>query len=128
MTTKDKIRIDKYLWSIRIFKTRSLAADACDSGKVRMQGETVKASRPVKIGDVYEVRTPAKKWLIKVQTLIDNRLAYKEAILCYEDQTPPEELERIKFQAAVFHTGKRLSKIGRPSKKDKRDLDQFMDQ
>lgn len=125
---KEKLRIDKYLWSIRIFKTRSLAAEACESGKVRLLGDAIKASRAVKIGDTYEIRTSAKKWVIKVLALTDHRLAYKEAINCYEDQTPPEELERIKFQAAVFHTGKRMSKIGRPSKKNKRDLDQFLDQ
>jgi ribosome-associated heat shock protein Hsp15 len=125
---KEKIRIDKYLWCIRMFKTRSLAAEACETGKVRYEGDAVKASRNVRIGDVFEIRTSAKKWVIKVLTLLDHRVAFKEAVTCYEDQTPPEELERIKFQAAVFHTGKRLSKIGRPSKKNKRDLDQFLDQ
>ena len=122
---KEKLRIDKYLWSIRLFKTRSQAADACDKGKVKLKGDIVKASRSVAVGDEYEVKTEAKKWLIKVVALLDHRVQYSEAITFYEDITPAEELDRIKFQAAVFHTGKRMSKQGRPTKKDKRDLDDF---
>lgn len=75
----------------------------------------------------YEVKTSAKKWRIKVTGLLANRIQYAEAIKYYEDITPPEEMERVKFQAATFHTGKRLSKVGRPTKKQKRDIDDFMD-
>ena len=123
----EKVRIDKYLWAIRIFKTRSIASEACEQGKVKCCGDAVKASRPVKTGDEYEIRTPAKKWVIRVLQILDHRAQYKDAVLHYEDITPPEELERIKFEAATFHTGKRLSKVGRPTKKNKRDLDEFMD-
>jgi ribosome-associated heat shock protein Hsp15 len=123
---KEKLRIDKYLWSIRLFKTRSQAADACDKGKVKCKGDNTKASKQVTIGDEYEVKTEAKKWLIKVTDLLYKRVQYSEAIKFYTDITPAEELDRIKFQAAVFHTGKRLSKQGRPTKKDKRDLDEYM--
>jgi ribosome-associated heat shock protein Hsp15 len=122
----EKIRLDKYLWSIRLFKTRSLASDACDKGKVKYQGSSAKASRQVNINDEYEVKTEAKKWLIKVTGLISNRVQYSEAINHYIDITPAEEIERIQFQAASFHTGKRLSKVGRPTKKQKRDLDGFV--
>ena len=122
---KEKLRIDKYLWSIRLYKTRSQAADACEKGKVKLSGDNIKASRPVKVGDEYEVKTEAKRWIIRVTALLDHRVQYAEAIKHYEDITPPEELDRIKFQAAVFHTGKRLSKQGRPTKRDKRDLDEF---
>jgi ribosome-associated heat shock protein Hsp15 len=123
---KEKIRIDKYLWAIRLFKTRSQAADACDKGKVKCNGDNIKASRTVNVDDEYEVKTEAKRWLIKVTALLDHRVQYSEAINHYTDITPAEELDRIKFQAAVFHTGKRMSKQGRPTKKDKRDLDEFM--
>lgn len=123
---KEKLRLDKYLWAIRLFKTRSQAADACDKGKVKYNRESVKASRVVKVGDEYEVKTEGKRWLIQVAGLLDHRVQYKEAINYYTDITPPEEVERIQFQAAAFHTGKRLSKQGRPTKKDKRDLDSFM--
>jgi len=125
---KEKLRIDKYLWAIRLFKTRSQAADACDKGRVKLNGEAVKAARSVNTGDEYEVKTELKRWRIRVTAALDHRVQYTEAIKYYEDITPAEELERIQFQAAAFHTGKRLSKIGRPTKKNKRDLDEFLEQ
>ena len=125
---KEKLRIDKYLWSIRLFKTRSQAGDACDKGKVKIQGSSVKASRIVVIGDEYEVKTEARKWVVKVTGLLHKRVQYAEAINYYMDITPPEELDRIKFEAATFQTGKRMSKIGRPTKRERRDLGGFMEQ
>ena len=124
---KEKLRIDKYLWAIRLFKTRSQAADACDKSKVKLNGENIKASKTVTVGDEYEVKTEAKRWVIKVTGLLDHRVQYSEAITHYSDITPADELDRIKFQAAVFNTGKRMSKQGRPTKKDKREIDGFMD-
>lgn len=124
---KEKLRIDKYLWAIRLFKTRSQAADACDKGKVKLGGDNIKASRPVHVHEEYEVKTEAKRWAIKVTALLDHRVQFSEAIKYYTDITPPEELDRIKFQASVFNTGKRMSKQGRPTKKDKRDIDDFLD-
>lgn len=123
---KEKVRLDKYLWSIRLFKTRSQAADACDNNKVKFKGENVKAAKAVNIGDEFDVKTEARRWVIKVTALLDRRVQYSEAILHYQDITPAEDLDVVKFQAPVFHTGKRLSKVGRPTKKDKRDLDDFM--
>ena len=127
MAEKEKIRLDKYLWSIRLFKTRTLAAAACDSGKVKLNGTSVKAAKNVAIGDEYEVKTEEKRWQIKVTGLIQKRVAYSEAIKNYIDITPKEEIERLEFQAASFHTGKRPSKIGRPTKKQRRELDDFME-
>lgn len=123
---KEKLRIDKYLWAIRLFKTRSQAGDACSKGKVKMHGTPVKASRIVAIGDEYEVKTETKRWVIKVTGLLERRVQYSEAIQHYTDITPPEELDRVKFEAATYQTGKRLSKIGRPTKKQRRDLGDFM--
>lgn len=125
MQEAEKIRLDKYLWSIRIFKTRSLASEACEKGKVKCKGESAKASKKVVPGDEYEIRTEARKWVIQVKGLLDKRVQYSEAIQYYEDITPVEEKERIAYEAASFHTGKRLSKLGRPTKKQKRDLDDF---
>lgn len=122
---KEKLRLDKYLWSIRLFKTRTLAAAACDTGKVKQAGTSVKAAKSVGIGDEYEVKTEAKKWVIKVTGLLHNRVAYAEAVNHYVDLTPAEETDRLQFQAASFHTGKRPSKIGRPTKKLRRELDEF---
>ena len=124
---KEKLRIDKYLWAIRLFKTRSQAADACDKGKVKNNGEPVKAARQVAIGDEYEVKTENKRWRIKVTGLLNHRVQYAQAISYYIDITPAEELERLQYQAASFNTGKRQSKIGRPTKKERRDLDEFME-
>ena len=122
---KEKLRLDKYLWSIRLFKTRTQAAEACDKGKVKYNGDAAKASKHVSVNDEYEVKTEAKRWRIKVTGLLHNRVQYTEAIKYYLDITPAEEIERIQFQAASFHTGKRPSKIGRPTKKQRRDLDDF---
>ena len=122
---KEKLRLDKYLWSIRLFKTRTLAAAACDTGKVKQNGTSVKAAKSVSIGDEYEVKTEAKKWVIKVTGLLYNRPAYSEAINYYIDLTPAEEIDRLQFQAASFHTGKRPSKIGRPTKKQRREMDEY---
>ncbi len=124
---KEKLRLDKYLWSIRVFKSRSMATEAIDKGRVKLNGENVKASRNVVIGDVYEARTEHKNWVLKVTQLLDGRVAYAEAIKYYEDLTPVEELERVRQVAATFQTGKRLSKIGRPTKKNRRDLGDFLD-
>ena len=124
---KEKLRIDKYLWAIRLFKTRSQAGDACDKGKVKMNGVSVKASRTVNIGDEYDVKTEARKWVVKVTGLLHTRVQYSEAVNYYIDLTPAEELDRIKSEASSFHTGKRLSKIGRPTKRERRDLDDFFE-
>lgn len=121
----EKVRIDKYLWAIRLFKTRTLAAIACDQGKVKHVGSNVKASKTVNVGDEYEVKTEARKWVIKITSIIDKRVQYQEAIKHYLDITPKEEIERLQFQAAAFFTGKRNSKIGRPTKKQRRDLEGF---
>ena len=125
---KEKIRIDKYLWAIRLFKTRTLATSAIDDGRVKLQGSAVKASRAVVVGDEYEIRTDGRKWVIRVTGLLAQRKQFSEASQYYEDLTPPEELERLKaFQPTSFHTGKRQSKIGRPTKKQRRDIEGFMD-
>jgi len=127
MPDKEKLRLDKYLWSIRIFKTRSLAADACASNKVKSNGVNVKAAKTVTIGDKYEVKTEAKKWLIEVTGLLHSRVQYSEAIKYYIDLTPEENKEAIQSTAFIFQTGKRQSKQGRPTKKEKRNLDQFFE-
>ncbi len=124
---KEKLRLDKYLWAIRLFKTRRLATDACNNNKVKYQDEAAKPGKNVHLGDIFDVRTEGRRWQIKVTGLLHNRLKYTEAINYYVDLTPPEELERTEYQASVFHTGKRMSKIGRPTKKERRELDEFFE-
>jgi ribosome-associated heat shock protein Hsp15 len=124
---KEKLRLDKYLWSIRIFKTRAQASEACEKGRVKLNDAPVKASRNVNVGDEYAVKTNDRKWLIQVSGLLDHRVQHSEAIKYYIDLTPEEEKEKIQMQATSFYTGKRLSKTGRPTKKQRRNLDEFKD-
>jgi ribosome-associated heat shock protein Hsp15 len=125
---KEKLRLDKYLWSIRIFKTRTQAAEACEKGRVKLKDISVKASKNVSTGDVYSIKAEERKWVIQVSGLLDHRVQYGEAIKYYIDLTPEEEKESIQIQSSSFHTGKRLSKIGRPTKKQRRDLEDFRDE
>ena len=122
----EKVRIDKYLWSIRLFKTRSLATHACDNGRVKWKGDSVKAAKPVLLNEEYEVKSEDKKTIIRVIGIISQRVAYSEAIKNYIDLTPEDELKLEKPLASSFYTGKRLSKVGRPTKQQRRDLDDFM--
>lgn len=129
MEATEKLRADKYLWAIRLFKTRALAAEACDKGKVRMNGSPVKAAKTIHVGDELEIKTEARRWVIKVAGLLHNRMQYSEAIKYYIDITPvTDEATQLQYQASSFHTGKRQSKIGRPTKKERRDLDNLMDE
>lgn len=127
MSTTEKLRLDKYLWAIRIFKTRSQASAACEAGKVKLNGASVKAARTVSLGDQYEVKTEARRWKVEVTGLLHNRLQYTEAIKYYVDITPEEDKLYNQRVGASFYTGKRPSKIGRPTKRERRDLDEFME-
>jgi ribosome-associated heat shock protein Hsp15 len=122
----EKLRLDKYLWAIRLFKTRTQATAACDEGKVKMHGNNVKPARTVAIGDRYDVRTPDRKWTIEVSGLLHNRQAYEIAKQNYIDLTSEEDQLYNKKIGTSFFTGKRLSKTGRPTKKQRRDLSDFM--
>lgn len=122
-----KIRIDKYLWAIRVFKTRNIAKTACEGGKVKLHGKSLKPSHSVSIGETYEISTPSRAWIIQVKALAERRMPYQEAIQYYEDQTPEEAKEKQEKQSASFYTGKRLSKTGKPTKKERRSLEDFLD-
>jgi ribosome-associated heat shock protein Hsp15 len=123
----EKLRLDKYLWAIRIFKTRSLATAAIDDGKVKWNGVSVKAARQVSLGDRYDIKTPARKWTIEVTGLLYNRAGYEEAIKNYVDLTTEEDKIVSTRLTESFYTGKRQSKTGRPNKKQRRDIDEFLD-
>ena len=124
---KEKLRLDKYLWSIRIFKTRAQASEACEKGRVKLKDAAVKASKNVTPGDIYSINAEERKWVIQVTGLLDHRVQYSEAIKYYIDLTPEEEKETEQMQPSSFHTGKRLSKIGRPTKKQRRDWEELTD-
>lgn len=123
---EEKLRLDKYLWAIRIFKTRTLATKACDEGKVKMNGANVKPSKTVALGDKYDIRAE-RKWSVEVTGLLHKRVAYDEAIKHYTDITSEEDKLHNQRLGTSFFTGKRLSKTGRPSKKQRRDLNDFLD-
>ncbi len=125
METDKKVRLDKYLWAIRLYKTRTQAATAIDAGKVKYNGDSVKASRIVGIGDTYEVKTEARRWVIEVTGILDARVQYSEAIKFYIDKTPPEIIEAQKSSFS-FNSGKRMNKSGRPTKKYRRDMEDFL--
>lgn len=121
----EKLRLDKYLWAIRIFKTRTLATKACEEGKVKLNGANVKPARSVSIGETYDIRAE-RKWTIRVTGLLQKRVGFEEAIKNYTDLTSEEDLQYNKRMGTSFYTGKRLSKTGRPSKKERRDLNDFL--
>jgi ribosome-associated heat shock protein Hsp15 len=126
MADKEKLRIDKYLWSIRVFKTRTLATEACKAGRVKLEGNNVKASHEVKPGEVYFVSKGIERREIKVTGLLFNRVDAKKAVNFYEDVTPVEKTQAYR---SIFHAPvlSRDRGAGRPTKKERRDIDGLMD-
>ncbi len=127
MASNENVRLDTYLWAIRMFKTRSQASGAIADGKVKLAGNPCKSSHNVKIGEQYNLRLAEKKMSIQVSNLIKKRVQYSEAILNYFDISSEEEITFNKNKlTSSFYSGKRLSNIGRPTKKNQRDLTDFM--
>ncbi len=122
MAEKEKLRIDKYLWAIRLFKTRTLASDACKAGRVKLSGQNIKASHEVKLNEVYSVSKGPERKVIMVTGLLEMRVDAKTAINYYEDKTPVED--RQGFQAMSQAPQLRRDRgTGRPTKRDRRDID-----
>ncbi|KKX49538.1 MULTISPECIES: RNA-binding S4 domain-containing protein [Sphingobacterium] len=121
-TETEKLRIDKYLWSIRLFKTRSLATEACKAGRVKLNGQNIKPSYVVKVGDIYQVQKGIERKIVKVLGLLERRVDAKTAVQFYEDQTPEEETTAYKsaFHAPILT---RDRGAGRPTKRDRREID-----
>lgn len=118
----EETRIDKYLWAIRVYKTRSEATDACRGGKVRLNGNDVKPSRTVKAGDVLTVRKGAVCYTYKVLAVIEKRQGARLVSQYAENLTPPEELDKLRHPVETFFL-KRDPGAGRPTKKDRRQMD-----
>jgi ribosome-associated heat shock protein Hsp15 len=121
----EDIRIDKWLWAVRLFKSRSLATDECRKGHIMIDGIAVKPSRVPKIGDVVQVRKNPVVFSYKIKGLVGKRLNAKLVSEYMEDVTPPEVLQvlEIRKQMSQFD---RDRGAGRPTKKERRDLDQLM--
>ena len=118
----EEIRIDKYLWAIRVYKTRTDATDACKGGKVRINGADTKQSKGVKVGDTIVARKGAVVYTYKVLQLIDKRQGAKLVPLYAENLTPPEELAKLRAPVETFFL-KRDRGAGRPTKKDRRQME-----
>ena len=114
------------MWAIRAFKTRTLASEACKAGRVKLDGQNIKPSHEVKIGEVYQVSKGIEKKVLRVTGLLENRVDAKKAVEFYEDITPVEETHTFKsmFHAPVL---KRDRGTGRPTKKDRREIDGLQD-
>ncbi|MCI1640225.1 MAG: RNA-binding S4 domain-containing protein [Bacteroidales bacterium] len=117
-----EVRIDKYLWAIRVYKTRSEAAEACKGNKVKVNGFEVKPSRTVKEGDVLTVRKGAVCYTYSILRLVENRQSAKTVPEYAENRTPQTELDKMKAPAETFFF-KRDRGSGRPTKKDRRQID-----
>ena len=125
-TDMESVRLDKYLWAIRVYKTRTDATDACKGGKVRLNGYDVKPSKEVRPGDVIVVRKGAVTYTYKVLSLVDKRLGAKLVPDVAENQTPQEELDKLRAPVETFFL-KRDRGTGRPTKKDRRQMDSLWD-
>ena len=118
----DELRIDNYLWSIRVYKTRTDATDACKGGKVRVNGSDIKPSKGVKVGDMITARKGAVMYTYKVLELIDKRQGAKLVPRYAENLTPQEELDKLRAPVETFFL-KRDRGAGRPTKKDRRQME-----
>lgn len=115
-------RIDKYLWAIRVFKTRTEATDACKGNKVKVNGVDVKPSRDIKPGDSIVIRKGAVQYTYKVKAVLEKRVGAALVPEYAENHTPQSELDKLKAPVETFFV-KRDRGMGRPTKKDRRDID-----
>lgn len=121
---KNEVRIDKWLWAVRLFKTRSIAIEACKKGRVSIKGVTIKPSRMIKTGDIIEVRRPPITYSFEVLNLTENRMGAKLVPEFMKDVTSPSQLEILELSRMSGFVD-RARGSGRPTKKDRRELEQF---
>ncbi|HNR09017.1 MAG TPA: S4 domain-containing protein [Saprospiraceae bacterium] len=124
----DQVRADKWLWSIRLFKTRTVAADACKEGRVYRGEQALKASSEIKAGDLLRVHKDGFRLMIRVKDLLEKRVSAQLAREYYENLTPEEELNKYKS----WFIGKASAEVrekgaGRPTKKERREIDGYKD-
>ncbi|MFC1547204.1 RNA-binding S4 domain-containing protein [Candidatus Neomarinimicrobiota bacterium] len=122
----DSVRIDKWLWAVRLFKTRREAAEACQAGKVKLSGHSIKPGRTVKIGDELQITRKMYKQQVSITGLAERRVGPKIAVTLFNDLTPPEDLEQVNLAQQLntaFYRDRR--KAGRPTKRDRRALEKL---
>ena len=122
----DSARIDKWLWAARIFKTRSIAADACKNGRVTIGGVNVKPSRPLKAGEVVSVKKPPVTYSFRVLKCIEQRVGAKLVPEIYENVTDPKQYELLEMSRISGFIDRQRG-TGRPTKKDRRAMEAFTD-
>ena len=120
-----EVRVDKYLWAMRIYKTRSIAADACKNGRITMNGVQLKPSRTFHVGDTFNVRKGPITYTYRVLQLTENRLGAKLVPEYLQDITSPAQLELLELAKLAGQSGRDRG-TGRPTKKDRRDIETFM--
>ena len=122
----DAVRIDKFLWAIRVFKTRTEATDACKGSKITVNGADIKPSKEVKAGDMIQVRKGAVHYTFKVLAPLEKRLGAKDVGRYAENLTPESEMAKLHAPVETFFV-KRDRGSGRPTKKDRRQMDELYD-
>jgi len=122
----NEARIDKWLWAARIFKTRSIASDACKNGRVTIGGMNVKPSRPVKVGEVVDVKKPPVTYSFRVLKCIEQRVGAKLLPEVYENVTDPRQYEILEM-SRISGFVDRARGTGRPTKKERRQMDAFVE-
>ena len=122
----DSARIDKWLWAARIFKTRSIAADACKNGRVTKNGMTMKPSHMVKVGEVVSVKKPPVTYSFRILKAMEQRVGAKLLPEIYENVTDPKQYELLEM-SRISGFVDRARGTGRPTKKDRRAIDAFVD-
>jgi len=124
-TSPIRVRVDKWLWAARCFKTRTQATAACDGGHVKLDGVTAKPSRPLKVGQVVEVLTPGGRRVLQVEALAQRRGPARAARGLYIDLTPPEPESDLPRAVRRALQNPELKRKGRPTKRDRRNLDRI---
>lgn len=119
-------RIDKWLWAVRIFKTRTIAAEACKKGRISINGTPAKASKTVRDGDTVQVRKAPVTYTFRVLQAIENRVGAKLVPEMMENLTTPDQYELLEMNR-IGGFVRRAAGMGRPTKKDRRDMDDFLD-
>lgn len=123
-----KVRLDKWLWAVRLFKSRTMSTDACKAGKIKLNGTSLKPSYQITVGETIEVKKNGFNLTFKVNQLLEKRVSAVLAAPCFEDLTPQDELNKYKD----WFVGKSGSEFrdrgeGRPTKKERREIDEFKD-
>lgn len=118
------MRIDKWLWCVRIYKTRNIAAQACDMGKITKDGIQLKPSKEIDVGDVITINLNPLRKTVRVKEILKNRVGAKEVTRYMEDLTPQGEYDKVQMMREMMYE-KRDPHIGRPTKKDRRSIEKF---